>query len=485
MTTPTAAMLHWPQEVEDKVKFLVPPDYDPYQNHRGGGDPKLCVVRFDKHHKKFTIVAAETNEILDIIDPDDVIGVNVEIEMIGVASILAQQRQHDDNVSPSTGGRASNEPASDTPVDTQGNASMSIFAYPKRDTTKESILGSCGWKSKSQPITEFSEDLEPEFEAPAPTEKPKHLGHRSQHHRRLTLAPTEDFADLSRLVKAMRGIIHAHSENPHQERRLLVIVNPVSGRGKAREVYEKIAMPMFEEASIAFDALVTTHARHAEERMYQVPANNGDIRDLSEYTGVVAIGGDGVVHEIMQGIHSRTDAKEIFQNVKLGMIGAGTSNGLSASLAHASEEKFSLTDNAFMVAKGKAAWMDLSRYQTLSKSYTSFLTYSWGYTADVDIESEAIRFMGFLRMDIWGLWRVISLRRYRAKFSYLPPTENRQSGVTLPPLSEPLPENEGWVCCEDEFILFWASQVTHAGEQMFHAPHCKIDDGVFNIFIVR
>jgi sphingosine kinase len=138
-----------------------------------------------------------------------------------------------------------------------------------------------------------------------------------------------------------------------------------------------------------------------------------------------------------------------------------------------------------MIAKGKTAWMDLSRYETRTNSYTSFLTFSWGYIADIDIESEAIRFMGFLRMDIWGAWRVLNLRKYRAKFSYLPPTGDRQDGVTLPPLDEPLPQNEGWITCEDDFILFWASQVTHAGEQMFHAPNCKIDDGVFNIFIVR
>ncbi len=142
-------------------------------------------------------------------------------------------------------------------------------------------------------------------------------------------------------------------------------------------------------------------------------------------------------------------------------------------------------DYAFMIAKGTTAWMDLSRYETRSRSYTSFLTFSWAYIADVDIESEVIRFMGFLRMDIWGALRVLTLRKYRAKFSYLPPTENRENGVTLPPLNEPLPNDEFWVHCEDDFVLFWASQVTHAGEKMIHAPQCRIDDGVFHIFIVR
>jgi sphingosine kinase len=137
-----------------------------------------------------------------------------------------------------------------------------------------------------------------------------------------------------------------------------------------------------------------------------------------------------------------------------------------------------------MIAKGKTAWMDLSFYQTRSSTYLSFLTFSWGITADIDIESEAVRFLGSFRMDVWAVWRMLNLRKYKAKFSYLPPTKEKNE-IVLPPLDAPLPDNEGWVSIEDDFILFWVSQVTHAGEQYFHAPQCKVDDGIFNIFIVR
>lgn len=126
--------------------------------------------------------------------------------------------------------------------------------------------------------------------------------------------------------------------------------------------------------------------------------------------------------------------------------------------------------------------MDISRYESRSSTYLSFLTFSWSIIADIDIESEAIRFMGFLRMDIWAVWRVLNLRTYKAKFSYLPPSEEN---VTLPPLSEPIPSDGGWVTSEDTFILFWASHVTHAAEGTFHAPQCRLDDGVFTVFIVR
>jgi Diacylglycerol kinase catalytic domain len=448
--------LEWPEDVAKRVKLLVPQEYDPYQDPTS---PKMCVIHYDLDHKKLIVITegSEGEEILDIIDPEDVIGIKVEIEMLGglpTTPRIREEQKEDLGVSEEEGGRASNEPAVDTLIDTQGSAVLSIFAYPKRDLSKESILNACGMHRKPEAYRALLPDSVSEQ-----SRKPPKLGHRHKHHRRFRIAPSEDMTDVSKMVQAMRRIINPASDPFVEERRLLIIINPVSGKKTAVDVYEKIVAPMLEEACVAYDFFITSYARHAEERMHPQPANC-ELRDISEYSGIVSIGGDGVVHEVMQGIHSRDDATEILKHLKLGMIGAGTSNGLSATLAHASDEKFSPTDSSFMIAKGKTAWIDLSRYETSNKSYLSFLTFSWAYIADIDIESEAIRFMGFLRFDLWGALRVLTLRKYRAKFSYLPPTEDRSRGVTLPPLNQPLPTDQGWVSCEDDFVVFWASQVS-------------------------
>jgi hypothetical protein len=93
--------------------------------------------------------------------------------------------------------------------------------------------------------------------------------------------------------------------------------------------------------------------------------------------------------------------------------------------------------------------------------------------------------MGSLRFDIWAVWRVIALRKYHARFSYLPATAQNSKAVIsdMPALNDPVPKD--WVTSEDDFYLFWASQVTHASENTFHAPPCKLQDGVFQILIVR
>ena len=43
----------------------------------------------------------------------------------------------------------------------------------------------------------------------------------------------------------------------------------------------------------------------------------------------------------------------------------------------------------------------------------------WGIIADVDIESEPLRFMGDLRFHIWGLYKIAQLNKYRGRLSYL------------------------------------------------------------------
>lgn len=459
----TSSLFEWPEDVAKRVKLLVPQEYDPYQDPQS---PTLCYIQYDKDKKKFIIIASEEDshittstdggggEILDMVDPQDVIGIKVEIELLGgLPTSPRAQKGRKVVVEAAAGDRASNEPPIDTAMDTQGRAILRIFAYPKRDLSKESFLHSCGMNRKPQPIRGPWHDSASGHAMPPPK-----LGHRHKHHRSFRVAASEDMTDLNIMVQTMRKIALPAHTSSLDEQRLLIVINPVSGKKTAFEVYEKVVAPMLEEASVAYDFFTTSYARHAEERMHPQPTN-GELRDISGYSGIVSIGGDGVVHEVMQGIHSRPDAKEILKKLKLGIVGAGTSNGLSATLAHASDEKFSPMDSTFMIAKGKTARIDLSKYETTNKTYLSFLTFSWAYIADIDVESEAIRFMGFLRFDLWGALRVLTLRKYRARFSYLPPTEDRSQGVTLPPLDHPLPADQGWVSCEDDFVVFWASQV--------------------------
>jgi sphingosine kinase len=106
--------------------------------------------------------------------------------------------------------------------------------------------------------------------------------------------------------------------------------------------------------------------------------------------------------------------------------------------------------------------------------------------ADIDLESEVIHFMGEARFDVWAVWRCIFLRRYRARFSYLPADKVPDKTVAtnnMPALTEPVPAD--WVTVEDNFLLFWASHVSHAAMHTHHSPRSHLQDHIFQVLTVR
>ena len=353
--------IEWPKEVAERVELILRNPEEPQPERE-------CFFRFIKNQRLLTVVSgsSDTEEnTIDIIDLNDIVGVIVEIELSssdiseprsltslnrndGDSNPLPHNKLLEGQTSPITNDEYNNEPVSEIPVDTQANAILSLFVYPKQNlSTKGYIQTFCGTernktKSSNKAIS-FLEDKDRRQDSSDTSKSSKIIGQRYCHHRRFTVAPSEDLTDLSILVNAIRKLsqpkrlpLTSTTASLDEEERLLVIVNPCSGRKMGVSEYEQTLLPMLEEAGVAHDCLITTHTKHAEERMRK-QCTTSDFKDVSEYTGIVVVGGDGTIHEIMQGIHQRDDRDKILKNIKLGMIGAGTSNGFSTSLAYASK----------------------------------------------------------------------------------------------------------------------------------------------------
>ena len=316
----------FPSEAAKAATLLLPQVCDPYQNE---DDPRKCFLRYDATHKALVVMTEDTEEVMDILQIDDVIGASIQIAFHDNSN---DNDGGNDEPRSTAGNLESNEPASPVPVDTQAAATLTIYVYPRKDPSNESIVTSCtGKHPREQPVKEFE----------AAGKDPSKLLPRYPHHRTFQVAPAEDFANLSALVQGIRTL--ARPESPPSKERLLVIVNPFSGRKQGLEIYQSVVMSMLEQAGIDHDELITTHAGHAEEQMAPKDDRKDDldgIADITKYDGLVAIGGDGSIYEIMQGIQKRPDCEKVLKNLKLGHIGAGTSNGLSASLAHACQVRF-------------------------------------------------------------------------------------------------------------------------------------------------
>ena len=137
--------------------------------------------------------------------------------------------------------------------------------------------------------------------------------------------------------------------------------------------------------------------------------------DFSTVDGVVTVSGDGLLFEVCQAFRLRS--KDIPPSFSFGIVAAGSGNGLASSLNFSNGRPLaSPIDNALAVCKGRTQPLDLATYETeCGKKYLGFLSLTWGIVADVDLESDVLRALGSMRFDVYGLWRIMALRKYTAK----------------------------------------------------------------------
>ncbi|XP_068148038.1 sphingosine kinase 2 [Drosophila tropicalis] len=249
----------------------------------------------------------------------------------------------------------------------------------------------------------------------------------------------DNMREADRWYRALRWQLHQTLEdifvdrtNEERRRRVLVLLNPKSGSGNGREVFNMHVSPVLNEAEVPYDLYVTKHSNFASELM--------STRRLDAWCCVVAVGGDGLFHEIVNGLMQREDWEQVLPNIALGIIPCGSGNGLARSIAHGYNEPYfskPVLGAALTVISGRSSPMDVVRVQLKERSVYSFLSIGWGFISDVDIESERLRMFGYQRFTIWTLYRLANLRTYNGRVSYLPSHQTGQRVGGMEGMQEP------------------------------------------------
>ncbi|XP_076056458.1 sphingosine kinase 1-like isoform X2 [Oratosquilla oratoria] len=301
-----------------------------------------------------------------------------------------------------------------------------------------------------------------------------------------------------------------HSDHPQDLdgdpplwKKLLVFINPNSGPGRAHKIFEEQVKPILEEAEVAYDAVVTERANHAMDLLQK--------EDLSQWRGIVIISGDGLIYEVLNGIFKRPDWEK-YISIPIGIIPGGSGNGLARAIAHTLQEPYlenPVLVSTLNVVHARPVPMDLVLIETsLGQEILSFLSIGYGLLADVDKESERLRFMGEMRFTVWALVRLASLRRYRARISYrvadgtgpISPavsanemyskqcdtseeTQHIKRPNQCPPINEDVPDD--WIIVEDEFIMIYATYQSYISSDCFFAPKAQLSDGVIWLLMIR
>lgn len=199
----------------------------------------------------------------------------------------------------------------------------------------------------------------------------------------------------------------------------------------------------------------------------------------------------------------------------------------------------------FMLCKGLVSHLDLTSVcMGSNQRLFSFLSLAWGFVADVDIESEKYRHVGAARFTMGTIVRLVSLRVYKGKLSYLPAEESQSPpspthstvsftecstsssvhshlSVTsncqnhllhnscnsnnahkpnwtsetpvatrgppdslLVPLDQPVPAH--WtVVKEEDFVLVMVVYQSHLAEDLIAAPASRLEDGIMHLIYVK
>ncbi len=144
-------------------------------------------------------------------------------------------------------------------------------------------------------------------------------------------------------------------------------------------------------------------------------------------------------------------------------------------------------------------------------AFRSVLSLSWGFIADVDIESERMRWLGGLRFFAQAVVRVVFLRRYRgARVLFKPPAPDaleddvaldnsssdasnansaalvaRRVAKASSSVGSPIPNRPGWRAMPRHAQTVWALNLPWASEDANAAPAAKADDGAFDVLVVH
>ncbi|XP_062937291.1 sphingosine kinase 1 isoform X1 [Cynocephalus volans] len=276
--------------------------------------------------------------------------------------------------------------------------------------------------------------------------------------------------------------------------RVLVLLNPRSGKGKALQLFRSHVQPLLAEAEVSFTLMLTERQNHARELVRA--------EELGRWDALVVMSGDGLMHEVVNGLMERPDWETAIRK-PLCSLPAGSGNALAASLNHyAGYEQVTneelLTNCTLLLCRRLLSPMNLLSLHTASGLHLfSVLSLAWGFVADVDLESEKYRHLGQMRFTLGTFLRLAALRTYRGRLAYLPvgrevskttasPALVQQGPVDthLVPLEEPVPSH--WtVVPEQDFVLVLVLLHSHLGSEMFAAPMGRCAAGAMHLFYLR
>ncbi len=214
-----------------------------------------------------------------------------------------------------------------------------------------------------------------------------------------TLDPSSTTSTTSAKAWVERLIDRAYGES-QRNKRIKVLINPYGGAGKAAKWFARDIEPVFAAAQCDVDVERTKYMGHAVEIAEKIDENAYDV--------VASCSGDGLPHEVFNGLARKPNATEALHKVAVVQLPCGTGNAMSWNLNGTG----SCSMAALCIVKGLRTPLDLASVTQGEKRTISFLSQSVGIVAESDLGTDNIRWMGSARFTYGFFVRLLGKTVY-------------------------------------------------------------------------
>ncbi len=227
------------------------------------------------------------------------------------------------------------------------------------------------------------------------------------------------------------------------KKRFVVLVNPHGGIRRGTAILEEVR-PLFAAAGAELDVQFTDHPGHA--------ASLAGTRDLSHCDGLCLIGGDGTIHEVVNGLLQRSQPDA----TPLGLIPGGTGNSVVLHLGYTQP-----AEAVRRILAGQTQALDIARVTLSDQTVDCLNIVGWGAVVDILRTAERMRWVGRPRYTLALLWHILFPRRRRARLVL----DGQAS--------------------DDEFFFVLGCNTQFTGRGMRLAPRADLGDGKIDVIVVR
>jgi len=224
----------------------------------------------------------------------------------------------------------------------------------------------------------------------------------------------------------------------------IIIINPNSGKKKSIEIFKKRISPILKNKNHYFKYYITEYSGHAMKIMENI--------NLNDKNAILVLGGDGTMHEVVNGMLNRQDKTKI----PIGNLPTGSGNSLLYDLG-----KHDIDTTLNNILKHEIKNIDVLEVSTEREKIYSINLIGWGMGNDIGVLAEKMRWLGPMRYNIAS---IIEIFRYKG----------REAEIII----------DG-KCFKDNYALITVCNTIYVGKGMKMAPYAKLNDGKMDIIIIK